>query len=92
MPLKAGTPRGSEALAVSASASGIQTLKVDLAALSGSQERQLETGLREVFADRLEDPRTILELTIALGLPTGSAQNDKAQDDKAQNPQAHQAE
>ena len=28
-----------------------QTLKVDLAALSGSQERQLETGLREVFAD-----------------------------------------
>lgn len=28
-----------------------ETLQVDLAALSGSQERQLETGLREVFAD-----------------------------------------
>ncbi len=26
--------------------------------------------LREAFGDRLEDPRTILELTIALGLPT----------------------
>ncbi|MCW2847539.1 MAG: hypothetical protein JWR90_1513 [Marmoricola sp.] len=27
--------------------------------------------LRELFGDRLEDPRTILELTLALGLPTG---------------------
>ncbi len=32
-----------------------ETLRVDLAALSGSQERQLETGLREVFADPLLD-------------------------------------
>jgi hypothetical protein len=32
-----------------------ETLKVDLAALSGSQERQLEAGLREVFADPLLD-------------------------------------
>ena len=32
-----------------------ETLRVDLAALSGSQERQLEAGLREVFADPLLD-------------------------------------
>ena len=32
-----------------------ETLRVDLAALSGSQERQLESGLREVFADPLLD-------------------------------------
>src|SRR6201994_5046950 len=32
-----------------------ETLKVDLAALSGSQERQLEAGLREVFADPMLD-------------------------------------
>src|SRR4051812_36148913 len=32
-----------------------ETLKVDLAALSGSQERQLEAGLREVFADPVLD-------------------------------------
>ena len=32
-----------------------ETLKVDLASLSGSQERQLEAGLREVFADPLLD-------------------------------------
>lgn len=32
-----------------------QTLNVDLAALSGTQERQLEAGLREVFADPLLD-------------------------------------
>src|SRR5947208_5605127 len=32
-----------------------ETLKVDLAALSGTQERQLEAGLREVFADPLLD-------------------------------------
>ncbi len=30
-------------------------LQVDLAALSGSEERQLEAGLREVFADKLLD-------------------------------------
>ncbi len=30
-----------------------ETLRVDLAALSGTQERQLEGGLREVFADPL---------------------------------------
>ena len=32
-----------------------ETLNVDLASLSGSQERQLEAGLREVFADPLLD-------------------------------------
>ena len=32
-----------------------ETLKVDLAALSGTQERQLEANLREVFADALLD-------------------------------------
>ncbi|RYE93683.1 MAG: XRE family transcriptional regulator, partial [Oxalobacteraceae bacterium] len=32
-----------------------ETLKVDLASLSGSQERQLEAGLREVFSDPLLD-------------------------------------
>src|SRR3954452_10737638 len=32
-----------------------ETLQVDLAALSGSQERQLEAGLREVFADPMLD-------------------------------------
>src|SRR5690348_14263291 len=30
-----------------------ETLQVDLAALSGTTERQLESGLREVFADPL---------------------------------------
>ena len=32
-----------------------ETLQVDLGALSGSQERQLEAGLREVFADPVLD-------------------------------------
>ena len=32
-----------------------ETLKVDLAALSGTQERQIEANLREVFADPLLD-------------------------------------
>src|SRR4051794_34309396 len=32
-----------------------EILKVDLAALSGSQERQIEAGLREVFADPVLD-------------------------------------
>ncbi len=32
-----------------------ETLQVDLAALSGSQERQIEAGLREVFADPVLD-------------------------------------
>ena len=32
-----------------------ETLQVDLGALSGAQERQLEAGLREVFADALLD-------------------------------------
>ena len=32
-----------------------ETLHVDLATLSGAQERQLEAGLREVFADVLLD-------------------------------------
>src|SRR5919202_875101 len=32
-----------------------ETLRVDLAALSGTEERQLEAGLREVFADPLLD-------------------------------------
>jgi hypothetical protein len=36
--------------------------------------------LREVFGDRLEDPRTVLELTIALGLTTPPARQAGAQD------------
>jgi hypothetical protein len=35
--------------------------------------------LREVFGDRLEDPRSVLELTIALGLPQGPPGGDAAQ-------------
>jgi hypothetical protein len=31
--------------------------------------------LREIFGERLEDPRAVLELTIALGLPPREAQS-----------------
>ncbi len=39
--------------------------------------------LREVFGDRLEEPRDVLELTIALGLapPTSSTQSEDAQEE-----------
>jgi hypothetical protein len=43
--------------------------------------------LRELFGERLEDPRTVLELTIALGLPTdetGRSQPQKSQPQKSQ--------
>ena len=48
-----------------------ETLKVDLAALSGSQERQLEAGLREVFSDPLLDqPVDAKDLaSLAAGIP-----------------------
>ena len=49
------------------------TLRVDLATLSGSQERQLETGLREVFADPSLGADTVPDAEIA-GL-AGSAPN-----------------
>ncbi len=52
-----------------------ETLRVDLAALSGAAERQLEAGLREVFADPLlgaEDvPAEELE-SLAAGSPNAS--------------------
>jgi len=38
--------------------------------------------LREVFGDRLEDPRHVLELTIALGLPTAPPQQAGAQEEE----------
>ena len=49
-----------------------ETLHVDLAALSGSQERQLEAGLREVFADpALDQPVPAAELeSLAASSPT----------------------
>ncbi len=40
----------------------------------GQTVRYRMSQLREVFGDRLEDPRTILELTIALGLPAQSVE------------------
>ena len=51
-----------------------ETLKVDLAALSGSQERQLEGGLREVFADPLLDqPVDVKDLAaLASGSPAAA--------------------
>ena len=51
-----------------------ETLRVDLAALSGSEERQLEAGLREVFADPLLDqavPEGELA-TLAAGSPNAA--------------------
>ena len=50
-----------------------ETLKVDLAALSGSQERQLEAGLREVFADPLLD-QPVDAKDLAVGLSDGYSQ------------------
>ena len=50
-----------------------ETLHVDLATLSGSEERQLETGLREVFADALLGAEDIPEAEIAA--LAGSAPN-----------------
>ena len=51
-----------------------ETLRVDLAALSGSEERQLEAGLREVFADPLLD-RSVPEgelASLAAGSPNAA--------------------
>ena len=42
-----------------------ETLRVDLATLSGSQERQLETGLREAFADPLLGSDAVPEPEVA---------------------------
>src|SRR5579862_2147301 len=42
-----------------------ETLRVDLAELSGSQERQLEIGLREAFSDPLLGAGTVPEEEIA---------------------------
>lgn len=42
-----------------------EILKVDLAALSGTQERQIESGLREVFADALFGAEPVAEADIA---------------------------
>ena len=38
--------------------------------------------LRELFGDRLEDPRHVLELTIALGLPPTPAEKAGAQEEE----------
>jgi hypothetical protein len=50
--------------------------------------------LREVFGDRLEDPRAVLELTIALGLPLTPGAEKKAPTENTPSQQApsHQAE
>jgi predicted transcriptional regulator/transcriptional regulator with XRE-family HTH domain len=42
-----------------------ETLRVDLATLSGSEERQIEAGLREVFADALLGAEDVPEAEIA---------------------------
>src|ERR1700760_3349316 len=42
-----------------------ETLRVDLGALSGAEERQLEVGLREVFADPLIQADEVPEAEIA---------------------------
>ena len=41
-----------------------ETLQADLATLSGSQERQLEVGLREAFADPLLGAETVPEAEV----------------------------
>ncbi len=48
-----------------------EVLRVDLATLSGAQERQIETGLREVFADALigAEPVPETELAALAALP-----------------------
>lgn len=43
-----------------------ETLRVDLATLSGSEERQLEVGLREVFADPLIGADAVPEAEVAM--------------------------
>ena len=50
-----------------------ETLRVDLATLSGSEERQIEAGLREVFADALLGADDVAEAEIAA--IAGSAPN-----------------
>src|ERR1700729_2132153 len=42
-----------------------ETLRVDLGELSGTQERQLQVGLREAFADPLLGADTVPEAEIA---------------------------
>ena len=52
-----------------------ETLRVDLATLSGSVERQLEVQLREAFADPLLDPEAVPDAEIAAlaaGSPTAA--------------------
>lgn len=51
-----------------------ETLQVDLAALSGKEERQLEAGLREVFADALlgAEPVPEAELAALAALPNAA--------------------
>lgn len=51
-----------------------ETLQVDLAALSGKEERQLEVGLREVFADALlgAEPVPEAELAALAALPNAA--------------------
>ncbi|HJS87485.1 MAG TPA: helix-turn-helix transcriptional regulator, partial [Acetobacteraceae bacterium] len=50
-----------------------ETLRVDLATLSGSEERQLEVGLREAFADPLLGSDAVPEAEVAT--LAGSAPN-----------------
>src|SRR5487761_1273695 len=47
-----------------------ETLGIELAALSGSAERQLEAGLREAFADPLLGAETVAEAEIAALAPS----------------------
>jgi predicted transcriptional regulator/DNA-binding XRE family transcriptional regulator len=51
-----------------------EILRVDLATLSGSQERQIETGLRETFADALlgNEPVPEAEIEALAALPTAA--------------------
>src|ERR1700712_1274659 len=52
-----------------------ETLRVDLGELSGTQERQLEVGLREAFADPLLGADTVSEAeveTLAAGSPNAA--------------------
>jgi transcriptional regulator with XRE-family HTH domain len=51
-----------------------EVLRVDLATLSGAQERQIETGLREVFADALvgAEPVPETELAALAALPAAA--------------------
>ncbi len=52
-----------------------ETLRVDLATLSGSEERQIEAQLREAFADPLLDAETVPDAEVAAlagGSPTAA--------------------